>query len=430
MRADADFMVFVAARWPALVKQAVLLGVPPQDAPDAVTDALARCRRGWGRASREEDVDALVRHELVAAAGRRPRTDEGTREEAAQELLVLAPPILEDFKHQESENNRAILRRAARIAIPLLLVAAGAGAYFATYDDDGKPPAPDADTLENAAISQEDNPAPGVFWYADGQLHLDHAVLAVEGLRDMTRVGTGVVYGDDKGRVVYTADDGSRQVLGHKDPDVPVAATDENGWAAWVDTGGEKTAIVVKEAATGNEVGGLPVDPGTRVVAVDGNAVYYVDTEGAHSLLPTGPNTVPVTPAELLDVRSRIRAFQVDPGTIQVVQSYFDVEFNLPGQGAVLSPDGNTVATLLPGSDDLVAVYDTRSGAQLQNGVVGRDHVVAFAPGDRLTMTYVIAPSGASPGHELQLRTCDLNSTICTIAAHIPNLGGTPVLAR
>ena len=30
MRADADFMVYVAARWPSLVKEAVLLGVPPE----------------------------------------------------------------------------------------------------------------------------------------------------------------------------------------------------------------------------------------------------------------------------------------------------------------------------------------------------------------------------------------------------------------
>ena len=104
-----------------------------------------------------------------------------------------------------------------------------------------RPTPPDDGALENAAISREENPAPGVVWYADGQLHLDHTVLAVEGLRDMTRVGNGVVYGDDEGRVVYAADDGSREVLGHKDPEVPVAATDETGWAAWVETGEDQT---------------------------------------------------------------------------------------------------------------------------------------------------------------------------------------------
>ena len=71
----------------------------------------------------------------------------------------------------------------------------------------------------------------------------------------MTRIGNGVVYGDDQGRVVYAADDGSREVLGHKDPEVPVAATDETGWAAWVETGEGQTKVMVKEAATGNDGG-------------------------------------------------------------------------------------------------------------------------------------------------------------------------------
>jgi hypothetical protein len=430
MRADADFMVYVAARWPALVREAVLLGVPPELAAEATTDALSRCRRDWGRASRDEDVDALVHAELLLAARRRPRSAEDGRDQRAQELLVLAPPTLEDLRHQERVGNRAILKRAALVAVPLLLVLVGVGAYLATDADGGKPAQKDDDVLENAAISREENPAPGVVWYADGQLHLDHSVLAVEGLKDLTRIGTGAVYGDDQGRVVYIADDGSREVLGHKDPEVPVAATDENGWAAWVDTERTQPAIVVKEAATGNEVGGLPVGSGARVVAVDGDAVYFRDTSGAaYSLLPQGPNTLSVTPADLLDVRSRTRAFQVDPGTIQVVQGFFDVAFQLPGEGARLSPDGDLVATQLPGTDE-IAVYDTRSGDQLPNDLLAGDHVVAFAPGERLTMTYVVAPAGQTPGRELELRTCDLGTARCVVAARIPNQGGTPVLAR
>jgi hypothetical protein len=431
MRADADLMVYVAARWPSLVKEAVLLGVRPADAADATTDALSRCRRGWGRASREEDVDALVRAELVAAAGRRPRTIEEGREQQAQELLVLAPPTLDDLRHQERVSHRAILRRAALIAVPLLLVGVGAGTYVATSGADGKPATKDDGALKNAAISREENPAPGMVWYADGQLHLDHSVLAVEGLKNMTRIGTGVVYGDDQGRVVYAADDGSRNVLGHTDPEVPVAATDETGWAAWVETEGDQPKLVIEEAATGNDVATVVVSSDARAVAVDGDTAYFMDAAGAHAVLPGGkPAIRPVTPAALLDVRSRIQAFQVDPGTIQVVQSYFDVEFVLPGQGAQLSPDGNAVATRLPGSDDAVAVYDTRSGAQLPNDVPDGDLVVAFAPGDGLTMTYFVAPAGQTPGRELELRTCELGRSACTVVARIPNQGGTPVLAR
>jgi hypothetical protein len=431
MRADADFMVYVAARWPALVREAVLLGVPPEEAAAATTDALSRCRRDWGRAHREEDVDALVRAELVLAVRRRPRTAEEGRDQRADELVVLAPPTLEELRHREGVNDRATLRRAALIAVPLLLVAVGVGVYLGTTGDDvGPTPAGDG-VLENAATSQEENPAPGVVWYADGQLHLDHTVLAVEGLTDMTRIGTGVVYGDDQGRVVYAADDGSRDVLGAKDPDVPVAATDETGWAAWVETTGDRAELTVKEASTGNEVASVVVDADARVVAVDGSSVYYVDAAGAHELLPdAGLELRPVTPSDLRDVRSRIRAFQLDGDTIEVVQSYFSVQFQLPGLDAELSPDGNLVATGLPGTDR-VALYDTRSGEALPDGVPAGDHVVTFAPGSRLTVTYVVAPAAQTPGRELELRTCELTTTAeCAVVARIPDRGDTPVLAR
>ncbi len=430
MRADADFMVYVAARWPALVKEAVLLGAHPDEAADATTDALSRCRRDWGRASREENVDTLVRAELVLAVRRRSRTAEDGREQRADELLVLAPPTLEELARQERLNHRATLRRAAVVAVPLLLVAVGVGAYLAASGDDAKP-TPDDGELDNAAVSVEENPAPGVIWYADGQLHLDHQVLAVEGLVDMTRIGAGVVYGDDEGRVVYAADDGSREVLGHKDPAVPVAATDETGLAAWVETGAGRPRITIKEAATGNTVASVVVDAGARVVAVDGDSVYYVDAAGAHGLVPeAGPDLRPVSPRDLLDVRSRIRVFQLDGPAIYVVQSVFGVEYQLPGLGAELSPDGALVATRLPDSD-AVALYDARSGEALLTGVPNGDHVVAVAPGGRLTVTYVVAPAAPSPGRELELRTCQLGLVAeCEVAARIPNQGGTPVLAR
>ena len=428
-------MVFVAARWPTLVKDAVLLGVPPEEAAAATTDALSRCRRDWGRASRDENVDALVQAELMLAARRRPRTAEDGREQAARELLVLAPPTLGDLEQEERARNRAILKRAALIAVPLLLVGVGAGVYVGVNADEPKAPPPDDGVLANAAISRQESAVPGVVWYADGQLHLEHTVLAIEGLVDMTRVGSGVVYGDAEGRVVYAADDGSREVLGHKDPEVPVAATDENGWAAWVEVGGDQPRLVVKEAATGNPVASMVVDAGAQVVAVDGDSVYYVDAAGAHQLVSRGKAAVrPVTPSDLQDVRSRIPVYQLDEDTIYVVQSLFSVEFQLPGQGAELSPDGDLVATHLPDSDRVV-LYDTRSGKELPNGVPDSDHVVAFAPGDRFTVTYVVSPGHPSPGHELELRTCDVGArlgeeTLCWTRAQLPNTGSSPVLAR
>ncbi len=430
MRGDTDFMVYVAARWPSLVKEAVLLGVPAEEAAAATTDALSRCRRDWGRASREENVDALVQAELLLAARRRPRTEEADRERAAQELLVLAPPTLEDLTRQERVNLGATLRRAAWIGVPLLLGVVGLGVYLGLGDDDEKSELDDG-VLENAAISLEANPAPDVVWYADGRLHLEHTVLAVEGLTDMTRIGNGVVYGDEEGRVVYAADDGSREVLGHKDAEVRVAATDETGWAAWVETEGDKPAIVVKEASTGNEVTRFAVDPGTQVIAVDGERIYYADALGIHARVPADLERTSLGgEAPLLDVRSRNQVFQDDPSTIRVLQSTFNAIFHMPGQGAALSPDGNLVATRLPDSDT-VAVYDTRSGEALPNGVPDGDRVVSYAPGSRGIVTYVVAPAAQSPGQELELRTCEITTIAqCTVAARIPDRGGTPVLAR
>jgi hypothetical protein len=428
MRADADLMVYVAARWPSLVKDAVLLGVPPDEAADVAGEALARCRRSWGRSSREENVDALVRQELVRAASRRSHTPEATRERAAQELLVLAPPDLDELKHRETESNRASRKRAGIIAVPLLLVATGAGAFLATSGD-GNPGPDHGDVLPNVDVVREENPASGVVWYADGKIHLAHQVLSVDGVRDMTRIGAGVVYGDDDGRVVYAADDGGREVLGHKDPGFPVVATDETGWAAWVDSEGRRPTLVVKEAATGNPVRSFSVDPGARVVAVDGNAIYYSDAEGAHVVPSPSRDVVPFGPAALLDVRSRIRASQIAKDTIEVVQSVFSESFDVPGRGAQLAPDGVFVVTHDPDTGELT-LYDNRSGDRLPTGLADGDEVVAVSPGARLTIAYVVRPVGATADDDLELRTCDLSRNECVVQARIPSGGPTPVLAR
>ena len=355
-----------AARWPALVKEAVLLGARPEDAADATVDALSRCRRDWGRASREEDVDALVQAELLLAVRRRPRTSEDGREQRPGSSLVLAPPTLRGA----SSTRRASTTARASGAPPWSRSrccssgSAPASTWRRPATTGSRPP--DDGVLENAAISQEENPAPGVIWYADGELHLDHIVLAVEGLQDMTRIGTGVVYGDDEGRVVYAADDGSREVLGHKDPDVPVAATDETGWAAWVETRTTGRGWSIKEVTTGNQVASVPVvDAGAQVVAVDGDTVYYVDDEGRAPAAPgrPTPRSCRSVPPDLLDVRSRIRAFQLDeehdPGRPVLLQTSSS---SCPGRGARALSGRQPRGDPASGHRREVAVYDTRSG--------------------------------------------------------------------
>ena len=427
MRADADFMVYVGARWLALLEEAVLLGCPPEQAVAAVTEALAKSRGGWVRAQREEGVEVLVRDELARACARRPgrATSEQERLEQAGRLSVLAPPSLDELRFLERARRVTATKRALLVLVPVLLVAAGLTWW--TNRDRSEDPEPG---LPPAALTRAENPAGTVTWWANGELHLDHVVLAVDGLRDMTRVGRGVVYGDDDGRVVYVGDDGSRSLLGHKDPEVAVAATDETGLAAWFDPDAEE--IVAVDASTGHEVLRTGVDDHPRVVAVDGDVVYLAGEDGTRALLSTDPaSEVPVSPAGLLDVRSRIRAFQLNQSTIQVVQSYFDVSFELPGRGASLSPDGNVVVSHVGvGEDAETVVYDTRSGNHLTTGLATTDVALAAAAQPRGTVAFIVAQGGFESGHDLQLRVCDLRVSLCRIVTRITDDGSTPVLAR
>lgn len=411
MRGDEDLAVYLAARWPGLVREAIRLGCPPAEAADATADALSRVRRDWARASRQDDVDALVRSELHAAVARRDRTAPEGREEAAEELTVLAPPNLDELGARDRARRSRTTRRATA-ALAVLALVAGAATYLTTRGGD------EESDDEPAQVRREPNPVDGVFWWSDGELHLADVVVEVDDLRDMTRLGAGVVYGDAAGRVIWTGDDGSQRELGHKDPDVPVAATDETGLAAWYDPRTEQVHVV--EASTGNVRTETPVDDAPEVVAVDGEVAYLVGEAGARTL--SGTTQAPVSPATLLDVRSRIRVFQADPGHVQVVQSAFNVVFRLPGVGADLSPDGDTVAT--HDAAGAVALYDTRSGEQVDGRLGGGSEVLAVSPGQRGLVAYVVRD-----GERAQLRTCQLEDLHCQ-TLDVLQVGPDTVLAR
>lgn len=62
---DAEFAEYVAARWPRLVRAAVLLGCSPHEAEDVAQTALTRCLVKWGQVSRADDRDAYVYRVLV-----------------------------------------------------------------------------------------------------------------------------------------------------------------------------------------------------------------------------------------------------------------------------------------------------------------------------------------------------------------------------
>jgi len=62
---SADFAEYAAARWPRLVRSAVLLGCSPTEAEDIAQTTLERCLRKWSRVQRADDVDAYVHRILL-----------------------------------------------------------------------------------------------------------------------------------------------------------------------------------------------------------------------------------------------------------------------------------------------------------------------------------------------------------------------------
>lgn len=62
---EEDFGDFVAARWPRLVRSAVLLGCSQAEAEDLVQVTLERCLLKWPKVDRAADRDAYVHRILL-----------------------------------------------------------------------------------------------------------------------------------------------------------------------------------------------------------------------------------------------------------------------------------------------------------------------------------------------------------------------------
>jgi RNA polymerase sigma-70 factor (sigma-E family) len=60
-----DFSEYVAARWPTLVRSAVLLGCNHPEAEDLVQTALERCLMKWNKVRAADDRDAYVHRVLI-----------------------------------------------------------------------------------------------------------------------------------------------------------------------------------------------------------------------------------------------------------------------------------------------------------------------------------------------------------------------------
>ncbi|MFC6154894.1 SigE family RNA polymerase sigma factor [Nocardioides yefusunii] len=65
--AEQEFDEYAAARWPRLVRSAVLLGAHAQEAEDVAQTTLTKVWRAWGRVQKADDTDAYVYRILLNA---------------------------------------------------------------------------------------------------------------------------------------------------------------------------------------------------------------------------------------------------------------------------------------------------------------------------------------------------------------------------
>jgi DNA-directed RNA polymerase specialized sigma24 family protein len=88
----SDFASFVVARWPALVRSLILLGLDSATAEEAAVAGLARCHPSWDRVRNEADVDAYVYRVVLEQVNRPHKRDSGPDVEPR----ALLDPLMSD----------------------------------------------------------------------------------------------------------------------------------------------------------------------------------------------------------------------------------------------------------------------------------------------------------------------------------------------
>ncbi len=116
----ADFEAFMAARWPGLVRAAVLMGADLHAAEDLAQAALVDCHRRWSRVQLAQDSTAYVHRILInrmRASRRRRWSYEVPTDPTTQQGLQAAPCAGGDVAESVSVSHGV---REALVGLPLI----------------------------------------------------------------------------------------------------------------------------------------------------------------------------------------------------------------------------------------------------------------------------------------------------------------------
>lgn len=447
MRTDG-FEDYAAARWPLLVRVALLLGAPAGLAEDLAADALSRLGRDWRRLRSDGDPDSEVLNLVVAAWAERRRTPwweehpsqpapadlaaldrlptpertalvlqhlgdlhvggpaspagaglpaiDPARWVAARSLLVTAPvpgraELAQVGRRRRARRTRLAVVPVAALAL-VLLVAVLATAVLRQGGGAGE-------TLPRALapVAVDEGPDASTTWYADGALHLGAAQVPARGLLAVVDVPDAAVYVDRAGRVVRVALDGDRLLLGRSDDATSLVASADGTRIAWTDTSGGQRRLTVADASDGGSrsTRRIAADDDTRPVGVDDDRVWLAGTDGASVWRPGTAALQPV-PSGLRAVTGALAVYgpTTRDAAVRLVRldragrPLDDQPLELLGDEAVAAPSGHLVLSRTTGGQVRVLGLDPLR--PLPSGVDRGEVVLDMSVGPDDQVAYVV----------------------------------------
>jgi len=317
--------------------------------------------------------------------------------EAGEVIPVRNPPVDEVVGRAAAARQRR--RRWAAGGAAAVVVVLAVSTWLSTR--------PSGPQLPDSVVTTDDNPA-NIEWYANHTLHLAGVTVELPQISVMVPVADGVVYGDQDGLVAQVRGDGSLVKLGETVPDRPVVGSLERSWVAWVEPGETVDRLVVRDVVRGEMVASRPVAKGAQPVALDGDEVYYTTPGRDWTWQPLGGEPTWTRGGDLVDVASGVQVSQVETGQLRITQPLFDVEVTVPGQGAILSADGDYLLTQVDEPDpQTVVLYEAASGDVVDVGLTREDVAVAAAFDSDGAATFLVEhrANAPEPGEDLRLST-------------------------